>query len=36
MNMELCYVAAWMGGELMGEWIHVHEWLIAFAIHLKL
>ena len=20
-----CYVAAWMGGEFWGEWIHVYE-----------
>ena len=35
-NSVQCYVAAWMGGELTGEWIQVHEWLIAFASHLKL
>ena len=22
-----CYVAAWMGGEFGGEWIHVYVWL---------
>ena len=22
-----CHVAAWMGGESVGEWIHVYEWL---------
>ena len=21
-ELDLCYVAAWMGGELGGEWIH--------------
>ena len=23
-NSASCYVAAWMGGEFWGEWIHVH------------
>ena len=31
-----CYVAAWMGGEFGGEWIHVYAWLSPFAVHLKL
>ena len=31
-----CYVAAWMGGEFGGEWIHVHVWLSPFPVHLKL
>ena len=31
-----CYVAAWMGGEFGGEWIHVYVWLSPFAVHLKL
>ena len=22
-----CYLAAWMGGEFGGEWIHVYVWL---------
>ena len=40
-DMELsaqCYVAAWMGEGLWGEWIHVyvHQWLSPFAVHLKL
>ena len=32
-----CYVAAWMGGESGGEWIHVliYVWLSAFTVHLK-
>ena len=30
-----CYVAAWMGGEFGGEWIHVYVWLSRFAVHLK-
>jgi len=24
-----CHVAAWMGGEFWGEWIHVYVWLPA-------
>ena len=31
-----CYVAAWMGGEFGGEWIHVYVWLSPFAVLLKL
>ena len=31
-----CYVAAWVGGEFGGEWIHVCVWLSPFAVHLKL
>ena len=31
-----CHVAAWMGGEFGGDWIHVHLWLSAFTLHLKL
>ena len=31
-----CYVAAWMGGEFGGEWIHVYIWLNPSAVHLKL
>ena len=29
-------VAAWLGGEFGGEWIHVYVWLSPFAVHLKL
>ena len=29
-------VAAWMGGEFEGEWIHVYAWLSPFAMHMKL
>ena len=29
-------VAAWMGGEFGGEWVHVYVWLSPFAVHLKL
>ena len=35
-NSASCYVAAWMGGELGGEWIRVYVWLSPFAVHLKL
>ena len=35
-NSAQCYVAAWMGGEFGGEWIHVYVWLSRFAVHLKL
>ena len=35
-NSAQCYVAAWMGGESGGEWIHVYVWLSGFAIHLNL
>ena len=35
-NSAQCYVAAWMGGEFGGEWIHVYVCLSPFAIHLKL
>ena len=29
-------VAAWMGGEFRGEWIHAYVWLSPLAVHLKL
>ena len=35
-NSAQCYVAAWIGGELGGEWIHVYVWLSPFSVHLKL
>ena len=35
-NSAQCYVAAWMEGEFVGEWIHVYVWLGPFAVHLKL
>ena len=35
-NSAQCYVAAWIGGEFGGEWIHVHVWLNPFAVYLKL
>ena len=34
-NSPQCHVAAWMGGEFGGEWIHVHVWLSPFAVHRK-
>ena len=35
-NPAQCYVAAWMGREFGGEWIHVCVWLGHSAAHLKL
>ena len=35
-NSAQCYVAAWMGREFGGEWIHVYVWLSPFAVHLRL
>ena len=35
-NSAQCYVAAWMGEEFGGEWVHVYVWLGLFAVHLKL
>ena len=35
-NSAQCYVAAWMGGEFRGEWIHVYVCLNPFVVHLKL
>ena len=35
-NSAQCYVAAWMGREFGGEWIHVYVWLSPFAVCLKL
>ena len=34
-NSAQCRVAAWMGGEFGGEWMHVHVWQSPFAVHLK-
>ena len=31
-----CYLAAWVGRELGGEWIHVYVWLSHFTVHLEL
>ena len=30
------YVAAWMGGEFGGEWVHAQVWPSLFPVHLKL
>ena len=35
-NSAECYVAAWIGGEFEGEWIHVYVWLNPYHVHLKL
>ena len=35
-NSAQCHVAAGMGGEFAGEWIHVHIWLSASTVQLKL
>ena len=35
-NSAQYYVAACMGGEFGGEWIHVYVRLSPFAVHLKL
>ena len=35
-NSAQCYVAAWVGGESGGEWIHVYIWLSPLAVQLKL
>ena len=35
-NSAQCCVAAWMGGEFGGEWIHVYVWLNPFTVDLKL
>ena len=35
-NSVQCYVAAWMGGKLGGEWVIIYEWFSLFLVHLKL
>ena len=35
-NSAQCYVAAWMEGEFVGEWIDAYIWLSPFAVHPKL
>ena len=35
-NSVQCYVAAQIGGESGGEWLHVYVWLSPFTVHLKL
>ena len=32
MDSPQCYLAAWMGGEFGGEWIHVYVWVSPFAL----
>ena len=32
-NSAQCYMAAWVGAECGGEWIHVYVWLSPFAVH---
>ena len=34
-NSAQCRVAAGMGGEFGGEWVHVYGWLSPFAVRLK-
>ena len=31
-----CYVAAWRGGEFVGEWLHIYPWLGPSTLYLKL
>ena len=35
-NSAQCNAAAWMGGDLEGEWMPVYSWLSPFAVYLKL
>ena len=35
-HMEICYMAAQIGGEFRGEWIQVYVWQNSFAVFLKL
>ena len=35
-NFAQCYMAAWMGREFVGEWLHVYVWLSPFTVHPKL
>ena len=35
-NSVQCYVAARVGWEFGGEWMHVHVWLSPSAVHWKL
>ena len=35
-NYDQCHVAAWVGGETGGEWIHVYLRLSSSAMHLNL
>ena len=36
LNSARCSVAAWVGEEFRGEWVHECEWLGSFTVHLKL
>ena len=31
-NSGQCFMAAWIGGEFGGEWIHVYIWLSPFDV----
>ena len=35
-NTARCYMAAWMGREFGGKWIHMYVWSSPFDEHLKL
>ena len=35
-NSAQCYIAAWMGGEIGGEWLQVYVRPSLFAVYLKL
>ena len=35
-NFAQCYVAAWLGREVGGEWAHICVWLSSFAGYMKL
>ena len=35
-NSTQCYMAAWMRGEFVGEWILIYVWLSPFTVTLKL
>ena len=32
-NSAQCHVAAWMGGEFGGKWIHGYVWLSPFTVN---
>ena len=35
-SLAQCFVAAWMGWEFRGEWVHVYVRLSPFTVHWKL
>ena len=35
-NSAQCYIAAWVGKQFDGEWIHVYVWPNSFTVHMKL